>query len=173
MEGSVRIRTVITVLAVAMVLMVAAPASAQEKGAANVSFGYSNLQQVTDPSTNIPAGWTAGVGVGMSANSAFVGEVGGHYKDGGRLHTFQGGLKFFNATNPKAVPFFQVLTGLGHYNGGGGSAWALTPGGGVDVQINEKASFRAQADWVFVRVSGVNVNHIRFGGSIVIKIPRG
>src|SRR6185436_14741211 len=121
MEVSVRIRTVISVLAVAAILMVATPAFAQAKGAANVSFGYSNLEIFGvdgAPNTNVAAGWNASVGIGATANSAFVGEIGGHYKDGGKIHTFQGGLRFSSTKNPKTAPFFQVLTGLGHISDG-------------------------------------------------------
>src|SRR5690348_4256179 len=134
MEVSVRIRTVISVLAVAAILMVATPAFAQEKGAANVSFGYSNLTLFNDiANETINAGWNASVGVGVSPMAAFVGEIGGHYDSGFKLHTFQGGLRFASRKNPKTIPFFQVLTGLGHDNTGvAANSWVLTPGGGVD-----------------------------------------
>lgn len=168
-----RIRTVISVLAVAAVLMVSAPAFAQEKGAANVAFGYSNLT-FFDPTDSLPAGWNANVGVGVSSNAAFVGEIGGHYESGVKLHTFQGGLRIASRTNPKTVPFFQVLTGLGRFSAGGFSsnAWTLSPGGGVDVQINEQASFRGQVDWVLMRSGGANSNAMRFGAGIVINMPK-
>jgi hypothetical protein len=173
MEVSVRIRTIISVLAVVAALMVATPAFAQEKGAANVAFGYSNLTILDDvANTNIPTGWLGAIGFGLSSNAAFVGEVGGHYKDGVKMHTFQGGVKMASTKNPKTSPFFQVLTGLGHASAAGVSAnaWTLTPGGGVDVKINEKASFRAQGDWAFSRSEGVNQNGLRFSGLVVFNV---
>jgi len=167
----VRIRTAISMLAVAAVLAVAAPAFAQEKGAANVAFGYSNLT-FFDPTDSVPTGWNAAIGVGVSPSAAIVGEVGGHYESGGKFHTFQGGAKFFGGGSDTMKPFFQVVTGLGHFNGGGGNAWLLTPGAGVDAKINDKASVRVQGDWVFARQSGVNANGIRIGAGIVINMPK-
>jgi len=170
MEVSVRIRTVITVLAVAMVLMVAAPASAQEKGAANFAFGYSNLTSF-DPTHNTPAGRLASIGVGITANASFVGEVGGFYESGASLHTFQGGVRFAGTSNPKATPFFQVVTGLGR--GGGTNVWALTPGGGFDVKVNDKAGVRIQVDLPIFRSSGVTDTGLRISGGVVVNIPKG
>jgi hypothetical protein len=173
----VRIRTVVSVFAVATILSMAVPAFAQAKGAANVSFGYANLETIGtngNSNVNIPAGWTASVGVGVTPMSAFVGEIGGHYKDGGKTHTFQGGLRFFSTKNPKSTPFFQVLTGLGHGSNGtvSANAWTLTPGGGVDVKINEQAAFRVQGDYLLMRNDGINTHSLRFGGSIVINLPK-
>jgi len=157
-----------------MVLMVARPALAQDKGAANVSFGYSNLTMFNDiANETINAGWTASVGAGVANKTAIVGEIGGHYDSGFKFHTFQAGVRMSAKGSPTATPFFQVLTGLGHDNTGiAANSWTLQPGGGVDVKINDKAAFRGQVDWMLIRNSGVNTNSLGFGGSIVINLPK-
>src|ERR1051326_3945562 len=172
MEGSVRIRTVIAMLAMSAVLTVARPASAQEKGSANFSAGYSNLT-FFNPTDSLKAGWLASVGVGISKMAAVVAEVGGHYESGFKLHTFQGGLRFSSAKGAKATPFFQVVTGLSHDNTGiAANSWTFTPGAGVDIKAGKKCAVRGQADWMLFRNSGVNSNTLRVSGSLVFNMSK-
>jgi hypothetical protein len=169
----VRIRTAVVLIAMAVLLITAKPASAQEKGAANLGLTYTNLTNF-DPTQNVPAGWLASIGVGVSKRASFVGEVGGNYdKIGGvwvKQHSFQGGLRMLSTTNEKMTPFFQVVTGVTHFTGA--DVWTLTPGGGVDSKINDKIAFRIQGDWVYMRDSGVSQNGLRVGGGLVINMRK-
>ena len=163
------------ILAVAGILTVARPASAQDKGGTNLGLTYTNLTTFAGGThVNLPIGWLASIGAGVNKSTAVVGEVGGNYKKvagvWAKQHSFQGGLRWLSSKNPKATPFVQVVTGVTHFTGS--NAWTLTPGGGVDSKIGSKCAFRIQGDWMYLRDSGVSSNGFRVGAGIVFNMDK-
>jgi len=120
-------------MTVAAVLLAAKPAAAQ--GKVDFSAGYQFLRFLEDPGENVPAGWAASVYGGKSEKIKIVGSISGNYKDGQKLHLFQGGVDVPFGKNANAVPFVRLQTGIGANSGGGDTdtAWVITPEFGARV----------------------------------------
>jgi hypothetical protein len=122
-------RVVVSLLSAAALLLAARPAAAQGM---NFAAGYQFLKVLEDGGESVPGGWNASVSGGPNSMITFVGEVAGNYKEGDKLHTFQGGVDI-GGRNPQVQPFVRVLTGVGVFSGGGDSqsVFAFTPEVGV------------------------------------------
>ena len=100
-------------------------------------------------------GWTGSVTGNLSKVVGIVGEVGGNYKHGNKIHSFLGGAQF-NHRVEKVTAFAQTKAGLMHFSDRSGSDnnFQLGFAGGVDWNINDKVAFRVfQVDWLPTRVS--------------------
>lgn len=146
-------------------------AAQTEKG--NVAFSYGYLH---DADLNLPAGWVAAVTRNVTPIFGVVGEVGGNYRteriEGNdltlRVHSFLGGVKVQGAASPGVVPFAQLLVGEALFNAsalGQGQrehAFAVQPGGGVDIKFTPKVGLRVQGDVRMHRADGDRFNQFRF-----------
>ena len=136
-----------------------------------------------------PIGWLFAIGGNLTGGTSgedkvmdlfLVGEISGAYKTVGtysdetiREHTFLGGVKFASRRSRAAVPFVQVLSGVGNIGAGSGAesfstnAFAFQTGGGVDVRMGARAALRVQADYRLLRKEGHNLNEFRFAAGVV------
>jgi len=157
---------------------VLAPASlwAQDPPKAEVFGGFSVMHISEGGASTTPVVWQASVAGNINPKIGIVGDFSGNYKDGGKFHTYLGGLRY-NHRAEKVTPFFHGLLGGARISGEGGSVngFTLGIGGGLDYTATDKVNIRiVQFDWLPTRLSegGVSAwmdNTIRFGFGIVFK----
>ena len=156
----------------AMLVLVPASLWAQDVPKAEVFGGFSVLSIKESGDRTTPLGWQAGVAGNLSSMFSIVGDFGGQYKDGGKIHEFLGGVRATHRVD-KAAVFVHALYGGSHFSGGGDSFTDFTMGygGGVDVNAGDRMAIRVvQFDWLPVRSDGEWFNNnIRFGFGIVFK----
>ena len=110
-----------------------------------------------------------------------VGDFGlSHFSDIGTVTTFQGGVRAtFTTSNPKVKPFAQGIAGLAHFSASNCTGsfcsendFVFSPGGGVDVMLNDQYNFRAELDFPIVRSNGVTSNDTRFWFGISLLLGK-
>lgn len=119
-------------------------------------------------------GFVAALTRTISPTLSIVGEAGGSHGQYGstgftiQRYAFLGGLKLHGGEG-QVRPFFQVLAGYSRQGGDVGIAngIAVQPGGGVDMQVNDWLTVRAQGDYRFIREDGKNYSLYRISGGIV------
>ncbi len=132
----------------------------------------------------------AAVGGHLTDSLSVVGEVGGNYKSVTiegvdvrlSVHTFLGGVRFASRSNPKTVPFGQVLVGVARAGGStdvfgttvsnSQNAFAFQPGAGVDVLISGNTGIRIQGDYRLVRSNGANGSEFRIAAGVVFYVGK-
>jgi hypothetical protein len=192
---NVKMVTVLTALACVLSAVVAAPAAAQT-ATTEVSAGY---QFTRTSDLNLPAGWYVDVAGNVAPMFAVVGEVSGSYKSETiavgtssvdatvRLHTFMGGVRVAARSNPKVVPFGQVLLGAARLSGGvtasgpavsvlaasdADTEFALQVGGGVNLMTSGSFGVRLGADYRRIFISGGGENEFRLGVGVVVPFGK-
>ena len=153
-----------SIVAIAVLLLMAGPASAQNKG--DISAGYRFAQS---EGVSYPAGWYADVTGHVNDLISIVGDVGGAYNSDSlgvgevtrRIHTFMGGVKVNARTkDDDVVAFGQVLFGAANLRlstSGTGVALLrattdpiLGASAGVDVEGDLPVGLRFQIGWLRV-----------------------
>lgn len=189
---NVKMATALTALACALC---AAPVAAQT-ATTELSAGY---QFTRTPDLSLPLGWYVDVAGNVAPMFAVVGEVSGAYKSETisvgtssvdatvRLHTFMGGVRVVARTNPKLVPFGQVLFGAARLSGGvtasgpavsviaatdADTELALQIGGGLNLMTSESFGVRVGADYRRIFISGGGENEFRLVAGVVIPIGK-
>jgi opacity protein-like surface antigen len=192
---NVKMVAALTALACALCAVMAAPATAQT-ATTELSAGY---QFTRTPDLNLPLGWYVDVAGNVAPMFAVVGEVSGSYKSEtislgtssvdatARLHTFMGGVRVAARTNPKLVPFGQVLFGAARLSGGvtasgpavsvlaatdADTEFALQIGGGMSLMTSGNVGVRLGADYRRVFISGGGENEFRLVAGVVIPIGK-
>jgi opacity protein-like surface antigen len=194
-QMNVKMVTKLTALACLLCAVVAAPAAAQT-AAAELSAGY---QFTRTPDLNLPLGWYVDVAGNVAPMFAVVGEVSGAYKSETiavgtssvdatlRLHTFMGGVRVAARTNPRVVPFGQVLVGAARLSGGATASgpaisvlsatdsdteFALQIGGGVNLMTSGSVGVRLGADYRRIFISDGGENEFRLVAGVVIPFGK-
>ncbi len=188
-----RTRSIVPFLiAAAMLLCMAAPATAQEKVTGDIAGSYSLLydKDLSDAGLGawMPVGWVVAGAVHLTSVVSVVGEVGGNYKTitiegidvSTNVYSFMGGVRFGSRANPKMVPFGQVLIGgaraggsteaFGTNVGASTTGFAIQPGAGVDVFVAPNIAVRIQGDYRLVRSGGANSSEFRIAGGVAYYI---
>jgi len=183
-HAAIRLATIAT-----LVGTLSQPAWAQAP-TAEISGAYVHL---SDPDFDMPLGWLADVGIGLSDAVSVVGEIGRSSRTvAGRgipvtlgVTTYQGGVRVTGRTQRLAV-FGQALGGLGQFGGRAKAgpvtasvslnAVSLQFGGGVIVPINGRVGIRGSADYRYAAMVStdfpVDVNELRLSGGLLIAIGR-
>ena len=165
------------VMLVAVVVLAPASLWAQDPPKAEVFGGFSVLHIGGDESESItPVGWQASLAGNINPKMGIVADFGGAYKDGLKVHTYMGGLRY-NHRAEKVTPFVHAMLGGARAGDEGGSinGFSLGFGGGLDYTATDRVNIRiVQFDWLPTRFSegGVSAwqnNVIRFGFGIVFK----
>jgi hypothetical protein len=180
MEVRVRIRAVLQFsLGLAYVFTLAAPAAAQGVDQPRLGAGVSFLTDGDETGTGFVVDLAGTIRSMDKAAVAIVGDVGFHHFDGGNIFGLMGGVRFSSTANATVTPFGQFLLGLSRSSssdctgeGCTSSDFALAPGGGVDVKINDRLSFRAQVDWVIILYEGDSQNAARLTFGISMPVGR-
>ena len=169
----------------------AAPAAAQ----AEISAGY----QFTHTSeVNLPVGFYVDVSGSVAPMFAIVGEISGAYKSEtvtsgattahatARLHTFMGGVRVASHSNPRLVPFGQVLVGGGRLSTGFDATtsgmtfsaenaethFALQIGGGVNAMMRGNLGLRLAADYRRFFMPDFGENEFRLVAGLVLPFGK-
>ncbi|MDD5541663.1 MAG: hypothetical protein PHX83_00650 [Acidobacteriia bacterium] len=150
---------------------------AQETPQAEVFGGYSYIRTGTS-SLNFN-GFSSSVAGNVNNWLGVVADV-GYYRSkvagvsvNAVSYTF--GPRFSYRSDAKVTPFFQTLFGGVRLSGGGVSdnAFAMTAGGGVDVNVSPAVAIRlAQAEYLMTRSSGTTENNFRFSAGVVFRIGK-
>jgi len=166
---------------VLVAVLVLAPVSLWAQDAkADVFGGFSWLSlggdsSLTAPNRYNPMGWQASVAGHMNNKFSIVGDVGGQYKDGGKIYEFVGGPRMTHRLD-KASVFAHAMFGGNHVSAGtfSSNGFSMAYGGGVDVTAGEKMAIRViQFDWAPAHNDGVwQKNIIRMGFGVVYKIAK-
>jgi hypothetical protein len=163
------------------VLVLAAPAAAQDVPRVEVSGGYNFLRVFDDAlgdEKNFPAGWYADVSGNVTPMFAIVGAVFGTYKTievfDLSAHGFMGGIRINSRANARVVPFGEILGGaIRSATEGGGldeseTDGLLQLGGGVNLMARPNVGVRLSADYLRVFEEDEGTNVFRFGAGIVL-----
>ena len=147
-----------------LLVLVSLPARAQDK--AEIFGGYS---YVRSSGVNLN-GWNASGQYKFTDWLGGVGDFGGYYGSGSSTYTYLFGPQ---VSMPSRVsPFGHLLVGGAHFSAGpvGFSSFSLAVGGGVDVGITDRFSWRAaQADYLLTQFGGGSQNNFRFSTGIVFR----
>src|SRR5579859_657633 len=168
---------------------ITALASAQDAPKLDVFVGYSYVRD--NPSTSGVSGFNLHCGsasVAYNANNwlSGVADFGGYHANNilgsgvdGTVSTYLFGPRFSFRRHERFTPFAQTLFGVAHAgaNGfgatSGSNAFAASFGGGVDVKVFHRLSFRAaQVEYLLTRFpettsSGVTQNNLRLSTGFV------
>jgi hypothetical protein len=154
-------------IALALIIVSATPARAQDDSPVDVSVGYSSMRDY-DGEVTFPRGWFATLGADVVGPLAVVGDVGGSYKSMGgldvrvavRLHTVMGGPRAQWQLG-RVAPYAQMLFGVarmsttfflpGEKLSDARHHLALAPGGGLDVQLTNRVAVRGGASLRLLR----------------------
>lgn len=150
--------------------------------------GYEFLRDSSD-SVNFPFGWNAAVNYNLSPTLGVVADIGASYKSESfagvsadlTVWGFMFGPKWASRTNERFTPYFQALAGFARASGsvgvsgvslGSGSTteFAIQPGGGVDIHLNEGVAFRLGGDYRRIFVDGGGSNEFRFVTGVVFRL---
>jgi hypothetical protein len=152
---------------VVMMSALAAPAAAQGVRF-DFSGGYQFFRFLEEGAVNVPAGWGASFAVGKE-QIKFIGDVGGHYRSGSRLHTFQGGIEF-SGKDKRVIPFGRVLTGVSVFGGfGNDPIFVLTPEAGVKLMANNRVGAQVSVGFPLMFNEGEHAEGFRIFAGIVIR----
>jgi hypothetical protein len=144
----------------------------------NLSLAYAFMRD-NSWEENLYYGWVATLSYRLGRNVSLVGEFGGghgEFRDTGftiQRYALLGGLKLSGGEG-NVRPFFQVLAGGARQGGDVGLAHGIVvqPGGGVDLTLNERWTFRVQGDFRWLREDEENWTQYRLSGGVVIYLGR-
>ncbi len=181
-------RKVGLLLAVTLVLCLAA--SAQERAPADVFLGYSYVrahpQSAGFPDFNLHGG-SAAVAFNPSRYFGIVGDFGGYharsaFSFNNNLYTYMAGPRVTYRNFGKVTPFAQALFGGAHLTGpvlgtsGSRNAFAMTAGGGLDINATNRVALRLiQAEYFltrfreFSRNDRLNQHNMRLSTGVVFR----
>ena len=163
-------------LIVAAVLLLAAPALAQDTPAVDIGVGYAFLHD-QELDENFTTGWLASLNYNFSRTLALTGEVGVSYTtfpSGDEvpvdidlsLQSLMGGFRFMSRGNESLHPYLQILAGAvrakgsvdGVDLGASDSNFAVQPGVGVDFRLGHSLSLRLGGDYRWIKGEGLAEN---------------
>lgn len=163
------------------ILVLACTAAAQETPKAEVSAAYSYLRLGGSGGLNQRGG---SFSVAGNANRWFgiVGDFGFYHASpfgvGLNTTTFMVGPRFSARSRSKLTPFVQALIGGAHMTAGvSGFSSSVTPfamsaGGGLDLQLAPHVALRPQVDFIALRSHGETLNSGRASFGIVFRFGR-
>ena len=182
-------KSIVVVCLLAFLSFTAAAAFAQDTPKLDVFVGYSYVRD--NPNTSGVNGFNLHGGsasVAYNANSwlSAVADFGGYHANNilgtgidGTISTYLFGPRISYRKHERFTPFAQALFGVAHASGGGfgvsgsDNAFAASFGGGVDVKLSHRFSWRpAQVEYLLTRFpettsSGVTQNNLRVSTGLV------
>jgi hypothetical protein len=158
-------------LAVALMLLSAAPAAAQGSTAARndrplLGAGLSIVTDGGDTGIGVAIDFARAIYSTSDVSIAPVGDFGWHSFDGFKSLTFMGGGRV-TAGGGRFAPFGQFLVGgfrvsTSFCDDCSETRLVMTPGGGVDIALHRKLNFRAQIDFLMIRFPDETTHARRF-----------
>lgn len=158
---------VVTLFSASALFLTVQPAAAQD-AKVELAAGYQFFRFLEDGAANVPAGWGASVAAPTgNAMVKIVGDVAGNYKDGRKLHTFQGGVEL-GGSNPKTIPFIRLLAGAAVNSGGGNTenGFVFTPEAGIKIKGEGRVGARVAVGFPIFRQDGITDKGFRLFAGI-------
>ncbi|HSW39369.1 MAG TPA: outer membrane beta-barrel protein [Acidobacteriota bacterium] len=166
------------VLVMLILLGFSVMAAAQDTPAVELFGGYSFMRCDTDDedvSCNL-SGWNGAAAINGNRYVGAVVDFGGAYGDvdGSDLsiHTIMVGPRITFRTG-RATPFGQILMGNARdsVEGVTTNRFAMSFGGGVDVNINDMIAIRpVQVEYLTIKVLGDYTDNMRYSAGVVFKL---
>jgi hypothetical protein len=162
----------------AMLLMAAAPAAAQEQHPKTTIMGGYMFAQDKPWDENLPWGWIISASQLLGGRASVIGEISAGYGEYGETRfsiqrwAFLGGIRIQGGEGLR--PFIQGMAGLSRQAGEVGiqDGFLMQAGGGVDLYLNERFSLRGYGDYRMLYELDAYYNQFRFGGGIVYNIRK-
>lgn len=163
-------------LAAVAVLAPACLWAQQDPPKAEVFGGFSVLHINSGDSSFTPVGWQASLAGNINPKMGIVADFSGQYKDGVKVHSYMGGLRY-NHRMEKVTPFVHAMLGGTRVGDSTSSlnGFSLGIGGGFDYVATDRINIRVlQLDWAPTHFSEGGIsqwqnNIVRFGFGIVFK----
>jgi hypothetical protein len=160
------------------ILFLTCSASAQETPKAEVSVGYSYLRLggsggLSQHGGSFSVSGNANRWLGIVADFGFY--HASPFGVGLNTTTFMVGPRFSARSRNKVTPFVQALTGGAHMTSGvSGFSTSVTPfamsaGGGVDLELSPHVALRPEVDYIALRSRGQTLNSGRASFGIVFR----
>lgn len=125
--------------------------------------GYTNFNTEFNPGFN---GFTTSVNGAVTKNLGVVADFSALYRKGSGQYLALFGPRYSFRNSSKVTPFVHALFGAI----GPDPAFAMSFGGGVDIKINKRFSFRAvQAEYIQLRNGANSINTARVSSGIVFS----
>ena len=164
------------------ILLSSAAALAQDTPRFQLFGGYSYTHVSGANGSGNLHGWNAALGGNLTRHLSLVADfAGGYDRSSGtavNVHTFLFGPQVTKRAK-RADLFAQALFGVGRVGasasgiGASDTAFATALGGGVDVHVGSRVSFRvAQIDYLLTRFGGHSQNNFRVSTGLVIRWGR-
>jgi hypothetical protein len=154
-------------LMLGLLVLASLPARAQDK--AELFGGFSYLRFNTSPGANLD-GWEISGQYKFRDWLGGVGDFAGHYGSGASTYTYLFGPQI--SLPSRVSPFGHLLIGGAHFGAGGFGvgSFSLALGGGVDVGITDRISWRTvQLDYLLTQFGGASQNSFRLSTGVVFK----
>jgi hypothetical protein len=167
-----------SLIGLALVLALAAPAAAQGAGATDahrallgVGVSFLRLSDCEDQCslTGFAVDVAKTIRTMDKVKIGGVGDFGWYNHEFFRALSLMGGARVTGTGSAKFAPFGQFLIGMVRDSakdcdgeGCSDTNLAFAPGGGVDIRINDKFNFRGQIDFVIIKFEGDTENATRF-----------
>ena len=169
-----------SLLAVALMLLPAAPAAAQGSAPARndrplLGAGLSIVTDGGDTGIGVAIDFARAIYSTSDVTIAPVGDFGWHSFDGFKSLTFMGGGRVI-AGGGRFAPFGQFLIGSFRVSTSfcddcSETRLVMTPGGGVDIALHRKLNVRAQIDFLMIRFPDETTHARRF--TFGVSLPFG
>jgi hypothetical protein len=158
------------ILGLVMGLLAPAAAMAQETPKAEVMTGFSYLNFNTNQRGGVSTyGFNASVAGNLTRSFSVVGEVTGQYRDGNFIHFALAGPQVKYRNGGKVEPFAHALFGPAFINAEA-TRFSMALGGGVDVRVSDRLSFRAvQVDYMPIVSDGNALHNVRVATGLVFR----
>ena len=159
------------------ILLLTCSASAQQAPRVDVSTGYSFLRLGGKGGVSQQGGSISITG-NLNNWLGIVGDFGGYHSlpFGVRLNTYTTLLgPRFSLRGGKVTPFVQTLFGGAHMSASvngisaGANSFAMSAGGGIDLQLTHHLALRPQVDYIALRSSGQTLNSGRASIGLVCR----
>jgi hypothetical protein len=160
-----------SLIGLALVLALAAPAAAQGAAASSdrplLGLGVSFLTDGDETGTGFAVDIAKAFRAMDKMKISGVGDFGFHSFDGFKTITFMGGARVTATGIDKVAPFGQFLIGATRFSvsdcdGCNETDLTFAPGGGVDIRLTDKINFRGQIDFLIIKFEGDTDNATRF-----------
>jgi opacity protein-like surface antigen len=154
----------------------------------SLDYSYIRANAASGANSSNLQGGSASVAYNFRGHWGVVGDFGGSIFTGqpaglsAQMYTYLFGPRYTIRRSERFAPYAQVLLGGGRLNASAGpiqageNAFAMTLGGGVDINLNHRFAIRAvQAEYLLTRFANaaavtVSQNNFRISAGIVIRI---
>jgi hypothetical protein len=144
-----------------------------------VAAGVSFLTDGDETGSGFAVDFSKGLISSGQLNVGAVGDVGWHHFEGFNALSVMGGVRIGVAGDRRYAPFGQFLIGGARFStsfcegdGCSESDLVFAPGGGIDIRLTGKLSFRAQIDLLFIKFADGTEDATRLTFGVAVPVGR-